>query len=109
MPLNTEWLSTDKIENRLLTNIFSKILQYFSENKQIESVIDFCYIYAPKTWGYKFSYAQVLKYKNWLIKKRLITAEKQGRYEKLIITPKGKKLAKALNDFVKKVEGLENE
>lgn len=100
MPLDTKWLAEDLIEDRLLTTIFSKLLQYFNNKNVMESIVNFCH-------DNRFSYAQVLKYKEWLCLKGIVTSEKQGRNEVLTITDMGKRLSKAHNKFIETLRDID--
>ena len=100
MPLEFKWLNTDLIEDRLFTNVFSKLLQFFNTNKTMDSIVSFCRDNC-------FSYTQVLKYKKWLCLKGIIVSERKGRNEILRITGKGEKLVKAHTCFIKVLREIE--
>ena len=92
------WSSRIELSEKILKSIVLKeMLIELAEHGSIPSSSDFMY-------KHKRSYAQIQKVKKYLVKKDVIGIQKIGKFDKMVLTKKGKEVVVALVEFIKKTQ-----
>ena len=89
------WSSEIDLETKLSQSIVLKeMLIELAEHGFIKSSSEFMY-------EHKRSYAQIQKIKKYLVEKEVIQVQKIGKFDRMVLTKKGKEVVKALVNFIK--------
>lgn len=95
---NESWSPEKELDSKILQSVVLKeMMLELAENGSIPSSADFMY-------KHKRSYAQIQKIKKYLIGKEIIEIQKIGKFDKMVLTTKGKAVVNALVDFIKKTQ-----
>lgn len=93
-----DWSENIELNDKILKSVVLKeMLIDLAENGSISSSSEFMY-------KHKRSYAQIQKIKKYLIAKGVIEIQKIGKFDKMILTKKGKEVVQALVEFLKKTK-----
>ena len=98
--METDWSEKTELSEKILKSVVLKeVLIELSEQGSIASSSEFMY-------KKKRSYAQIQKVKKYLVSKGVIEVQKIGKFDKMLLTKKGKEIVTALTDFIRKTSKI---